>query len=297
MKFLNRGRSTPADEKRLLGEIESLSRGLAAREADPEATDAAERRLARRIVVEIPCRFLVTEGSPDRASPPPAAFEEATRATLVNVSRGGLLLASPERLPPGTALWVRPDPVPGGPALRKAFAARTTVVRAVESGRRFLVGLVWVGVGEAEMERLAEALEVEIERRGGATHVGEIPLDDRRKHLRHSVSLPVRFMIVALPPIRSQAGKKVPPVIGSRPGLSRNVSRGGLLFATDVQLPLGSFLSLEIVRRGPGESPFRAKGEAVRVDEAHGRTLVGVRFVEPPEVDDATLASVLSLPG
>ena len=291
MRFLNRGAASASDEKKILTEIESLSRKLGDTGAKSRAADPADRRFARRIQVDVPCRYLV---STERSAPERAAWEKARGAELLNVSHGGILIAAPERLDVGAALWIQPLDATGGKAHRRPFAAKTTVVRALQDGRRYLVGLVWIGAGDDEIERLAESLHVPIERTGGAVHVGEIVPDDRRRHLRHPVSYPIRFIIVGLPPLDRRPAQARAPVIGAKSGITRNLSRGGLLLATDVPVMEGSTLSLEVTTRGASHPPIRAKGLAVRVTESHGRSHVGIRFTDPEEVDEEKFLAAAS---
>ncbi len=63
---------------------------------------------------------------------------------------------------------------------------------------------------------------------------------------------------------------------------TRNISAGGVYFETDVDLPLGSLLSLSVQFTEGGRKHWLAcEGTVVRITQADGRNGVGARLLTP----------------
>src|SRR5260370_494409 len=112
----------------------------------------------------------------------------------------------------------------------------------IESLSRKLNATGAAAAADSDDRRFAKRHHVQVprERRGGAGRHGEPVQDERRVHLRAPVSYPIRFIIIALPPLDGRPQRARAPVIGAKTGISRNLSRGGLLLATDVPVLEGS---------------------------------------------------------
>ena len=109
-------------------------------------------------------------------------------------------------------------------------------------------------------------------------------MSEKREFKRIPESISIEYQIISL-------GDNPPEDIKLRgPGLSGNISEGGILFKTDKVIPLGTFLELEI--NIPEEDcPLFIKGRVVRLEELPSKTGydIGFHFTLFLESDKNTL--------
>ncbi len=83
-------------------------------------------------------------------------------------------------------------------------------------------------------------------------------MEDRREFIRLSESIAIKYTIIYSMGFGSTITK------GEGSALSINVSEGGLLFLSDIELPVKTFLEIELNLKGE-ELPVYLKGEVIDV--------------------------------
>ena len=110
-------------------------------------------------------------------------------------------------------------------------------------------------------------------------------MSEKREYKRIPESISIEYQIISL-------GENPTEDIKLRgPGISGNISEGGILFKTDKIIPLGTFLELEINIPEEDNSPLFIKGRVVRVEELPSKTGydIGFHFTLFLESDKETL--------